>query len=87
MTVTTTNLPYGMRMRTANKLTLPNIEKLFGWVISRNTSIDEEVPTQYLLNSLKESEEDYKSGRYKSFETAQEAHNYLDEIINSKKNK
>jgi hypothetical protein len=81
---TTVTLPYGKP--TANKLTLPDIGKLIGWAFSR-IDVDES-PTQYLLNSLQESEKDYKAGRYKSFATGQDALDYLDaKIITGKKNK
>jgi len=84
MTITA-ELPYGYGIPTANKFTLPNIGKLVAKVISSRNE-DDETPTQYLLDALQESEEDYKAGRYKRFETGQDAHNYLDEIINGKKN-
>jgi hypothetical protein len=85
MTITA-ELPQGYGIPTANKFTLPNIGKLVAKIISSHSDNDE-VPTQHLLDALQESEEDYKAGRYKSFKTAQEAHNYLDQIINGKKNK
>lgn len=48
-------------------------------------SMDEE-PTQYMLESLKRSEEDVKAGRVISFESGQEALDYLaDEIKNEKR--
>lgn len=41
----------------------------------------EVTPTQYLLDSLKESEEDEKAGRMITFNSVQEALEYLDKEI------
>jgi addiction module RelB/DinJ family antitoxin len=45
-------------------------------------SLDEtdEKPTQYLLDALKESKEDIKSGRVVSFDNPQDALHYLDNL-------
>lgn len=48
-------------------------------------SATEEVPSEYMLQSLRESEEDRKAGRYKSFDSADKALEYLDDIINESK--
>lgn len=40
-----------------------------------------EVPSQYLLTSLKESLEDVKAGRVRSFENPKDALKYLDTMI------
>lgn len=48
----------------------------------------DEKPTPYMIESLKKSEEDVKAGRVISFESGQEALDYLDrEIKNEKRNK
>lgn len=49
---------------------------------------DEEIPSQYMIDSLKQSEEDYKAGRFISFKSGKDVHSYLDkEIENEKKRK
>ena len=45
------------------------------------TFTDDEVPTQYMLDSLKKSEEDVKAGRVISFKTGKDALAYLDKEI------
>ena len=40
-----------------------------------------EEPTEYLLKSLKESEEDVKAGRVVSFKNPQDAIHYIDTLI------
>jgi addiction module RelB/DinJ family antitoxin len=44
-----------------------------------------EEPTDYLLNTLKESREDIKAGRTVGFESAGEAVEYLDKMIKDDK--
>lgn len=46
-----------------------------------------EVPNQYMINALNESEEDYKAGRVTSFESGKEALSYLDSLIKDAKHK
>lgn len=41
----------------------------------------DEVPTQYMINSLKQSEEDYQKGRVISFDGAKDVVSYLDTLI------
>lgn len=50
-------------------------------------SADEEVPSQYMIDSLKESEEDYKAGRFIAFENPGEELAYLDKIIEDARQK
>ena len=51
-------------------------------------SADFEEPTQYLLDSLRQSEEDKRLGRVTSFDTRKKVLDYLDaEIANDKQNK
>jgi addiction module RelB/DinJ family antitoxin len=45
----------------------------------------EETPSEYMVQALRESEEDRKKGRYKSFDTADKALEYLDKIIDESK--
>lgn len=47
----------------------------------------EVTPTQYLLDSLKESEEDIKAGRVLSFTSVKEAREYLATLIENDKPK
>lgn len=49
-------------------------------------SASDEKPTQYLLDALKESRKDIKAGRVVSFTTANDAIDYLDEIIKNEQN-
>ena len=58
-------------------------------VRSRSVSFDaSEIPTEYMINALKESKADIKAGRVVSFENGKEALKYLDELIdNDKKHK
>lgn len=49
-----------------------------------NTS---EEPTQYLIDALKESEEDKKAGKLISFKNFDDEMAYLDEMIENDKNK
>ena len=44
-------------------------------------SVDDEVPNKYLINALKQSEEDVKAGRVTTFKTGKEALSYLDQEI------
>lgn len=48
--------------------------------------VDSEEPSQYLINSLKEAEEDIKAGRVVSFKNGAEAIKYLDEMIKDERN-
>ncbi len=44
-------------------------------------STDDETPNQYMIDSLKKSEEDYKAGKVTRFKTGREALDYLDQEI------
>lgn len=44
-------------------------------------SADDEVPNKYLVNALKQSEEDVKAGRVTTFKTGKAALDYLDQEI------
>jgi addiction module RelB/DinJ family antitoxin len=46
---------------------------------------EDETPNQYLIDSLKQSEEDIKAGRVISFESGKAALDYLDREINHEK--
>lgn len=46
---------------------------------------DEEIPSQYMIDSMKQSEEDYKAGRVKSFESKKDVLAYLDREIKNEK--
>jgi len=48
-------------------------------------SAEDEVPNKYLIQALKESEEDVKAGRVISFETGKDALDYLNEEIKNDK--
>lgn len=43
--------------------------------------VDSEEPSQYLIDSIREAEEDIKAGRVVSFKDGSEAIKYLDEMI------
>lgn len=47
-------------------------------------SLKEEEPTEFLVQALRESEEERRSGHYQSFKSADEALGYLDKIIDEK---
>ena len=47
----------------------------------------DETPNQYLINALKESEEDVKAGRVTTFKNAQEELDYLDKEIADERRK
>lgn len=46
---------------------------------------NDEIPNQWLINALKESEEDEKAGRVMTFKTPKEALDYLDKEIADEK--
>lgn len=46
-----------------------------------------EIPNEYLIRSLEQSEKDIKAGRVTSFKTGQEALAYLDQEIQNEKHK
>lgn len=48
--------------------------------------VDSEEPSQYLIDSIKEAEEDIKNGRVISFKDGSEAIKYLDEMIKNDRN-
>lgn len=48
---------------------------------------DDEVPTQYMIDSLKESEEDVKAGRVITFKSGKDALTYLDKEIEDERRK
>ncbi|MBI4079037.1 MAG: type II toxin-antitoxin system RelB/DinJ family antitoxin [Candidatus Levybacteria bacterium] len=50
-------------------------------------SAEDETPNQWLINALKESEEDEKAGRVTTFKTPREALDYLDKEIADEKRK
>lgn len=50
-------------------------------------SADDETPNQYLINALKQSEEDVKAGRVIAFKNAQEELDYLDKEIADERRK
>lgn len=47
----------------------------------------EERPTEYMIKSLKESEEDIRAGRVTTFKTGSEALDYLDQEIADERHK
>lgn len=47
----------------------------------------EAVPSQYMIDSIKQSEEDYKAGRYISFENPSDELAYLDKMIEDESRK
>ncbi len=49
--------------------------------------VDDEIPNQYLINALKQSEEDVKAGRVITFKSPQEELAYLDKEIADEKRK
>jgi addiction module RelB/DinJ family antitoxin len=51
------------------------------------TFIDEEVPNERTLKLLKESEEDYKNGRFITFKSWEEEKAYLEKEIEDEKRK
>jgi addiction module RelB/DinJ family antitoxin len=48
---------------------------------------EEEIPTKYMLDSLKQSEEDVKAGRVISFKTRRDELAYLDNEIENERKK
>jgi addiction module RelB/DinJ family antitoxin len=50
-----------------------------------NFSLVDEEPNEYMIQALRESEEDRRSGRYKSFDSADEALVFVDKIIDEDK--
>lgn len=50
-------------------------------------STRDETPNQYLINALKESEEDVRAGRVTTFKNAQEELDYLDKEIADERRK
>ncbi len=49
-------------------------------------SLVDEEPSEYMKQALRESEEDRRSGRFVSFISADEALNFVDQIIDEAKN-
>lgn len=47
----------------------------------------DEIPSKYMIDSLKESEEDYRAGRVISFESGKDALAYLDSEIEDERRK
>ncbi len=47
-------------------------------------SLREEEPSEYLINALRESEEERRKGKFRSFKSADEALGFIDKIINEK---
>src|SRR3972149_10953247 len=48
-------------------------------------SATEEIPSEFMIQAIRESEEDRKKKRFKSFDSADKALGYLDKIINEGK--
>lgn len=48
-------------------------------------SLQEEEPSEYLIKALRESEEERRKGRFKSFRSADEALVFIDKIIDEKR--
>lgn len=48
-------------------------------------SLRDEEPSEYLIKALRESEEERKTGRFKSFKTADQALAFIDKIINERR--
>ena len=48
-------------------------------------SLQDEEPSEYLIKALRESEEERKTGRFKSFKTADQALAFIDKIIDEKR--
>ena len=48
-------------------------------------SLVQEEPSEYMIQAIRESEEDRRVGRYKSFGSADKALNFVDKIINENK--
>jgi addiction module RelB/DinJ family antitoxin len=44
-------------------------------------TINDDVPSQYMIDSLKQSEEDFKTGGYISFKNSDDEFAYLDKMI------
>ena len=44
-------------------------------------TINDEIPNQYMIDSLKQSEENFKTGRYISFKNSDDEFAYLDKMI------
>ncbi len=49
--------------------------------------VDSEEPSQYLIDSIKEAEEDIRAGRVISFKDGSKAIKYLDKMIKDERNK
>lgn len=60
-------------------LALNNYLKEF--VATKTVTFRDETPSQYLIDSIKQSEEDIKAGRVIFFNSGKEALKYLDEMI------
>ena len=50
-------------------------------------SVEEEIPSPYLIKALKESAEDYKNGDYYSFDKPEDALAFFDKITRKSKKK
>ncbi|MBM3209117.1 hypothetical protein FJZ40_02390 [Candidatus Shapirobacteria bacterium] len=48
-------------------------------------SLREEEPSEYLIKALRESEEERRAGKFKSFKGADEALAFVDKIINERR--
>lgn len=48
-------------------------------------SLREEEPSEYLIKALRESEEERRRGKFKSFKTADQALAFIDKIIDEKR--
>lgn len=44
-------------------------------------SVDDEIPSQYMIDSLRQSEEEYTAGKAISFDTGKELNEQLDKLI------
>ena len=50
-------------------------------------TVEDETPTQYMIDSLKQSEKDFKAGRYISFDSPREELAYLNREIENERRK
>ena len=50
-------------------------------------TVDAEIPNQYMIDTLKESDEDYEAGRAVSFENGKNALSYLNNLSQNVKHK
>lgn len=75
------------KMGISLSMVLNNYLKSFAKTKTVTFSADDEIPNEYLINALKESEADLKIGRVISFKTAGEELAYLDKEIEDERRK